>query len=92
MPCVDWATLVFGLILRTGTIDEGLTIAGATRIGELGKADASGKDELSQANVIAKWKEGIWKPLSEAICESPPRLPSEGALKSMQEHTNALKY
>ena len=74
------------------TIDEGLTIAGASRIGELGKADASGKGEFSQANVITKWKEGIWESLSEAIDRSSPRLLSEQALKSMIEETNALKY
>lgn len=71
------------------TIDDGLTLAGANRVGDLGKADASGKGEMSQQNVITKWKEGIWKPLAEVIAQEPL---SEDTLKELQDKTNALKY
>jgi len=71
------------------TIEDGLTLAGAKRIGDLGKANAAGKGEESQANVVAKWKEGIWKPLAEAIAQEPL---SEDTLKELQDKTNALKY
>lgn len=71
------------------TVDEGLILAGAKRVGGLGKADAKGKGELSQSNVIADWKEGIWKPLANAIAQEPL---SDEALKELQDKTSVLKY
>ena len=48
-------------------LNEVLLQVGAKRIGEVGQADAqlNGTDK-SQANVIAKWKEDLWKPLAKA--------------------------
>jgi len=50
-------------------IEEALTTVGAERIGELGKADASGTGEMEQAKVIERWMEGIWKDLAKAVAE-----------------------
>jgi hypothetical protein len=49
------------------TIDEGLTAAGAERIGEMGKADASEIGDKAQDKVIARWMDDIWLPLGTAL-------------------------
>mmetsp|Transcript_20070 Transcript_20070/g.43677 ORF Transcript_20070/g.43677 Transcript_20070/m.43677 type:complete len:268 (-) Transcript_20070:33-836(-) len=54
-------------LVNPTTIDKGLTVAGATRIGAMGKADAKQIGENSQENVIAKWKEEMWIPLAKSI-------------------------
>lgn len=51
------------------TIDKGLTAAGARRIVEMAKADASGTGEMSQDKVILKWIESIWTPLAQELCK-----------------------
>ena len=51
------------------TIDQGLTVAGATRIvgTNLGKADASQSGNNSQDKVIQEWIKNLWEPLSTCI-------------------------
>ena len=71
-------------------IHDGLQAAGATRVGPLGKADANKRgDDESQAAVIAKWKQEIWKPLAEVLVQESL---SEEVLKEMQDKTNAIKF
>uniref|UniRef100_A0A7S4JZ47 Flavodoxin-like domain-containing protein n=1 Tax=Odontella aurita TaxID=265563 RepID=A0A7S4JZ47_9STRA len=53
-------------------IDSGLTMAGARRIGPLGKADASGEGDDEQGKVIARWIEGIWTELAKVVESDPP--------------------
>lgn len=65
-------------------VNEALQLAGATRVGELGKADAS-SDQLGQ---IAKWMEGIWNELTIALDTQPPL--SKDRLKQMQRDTIQL--
>ncbi|KAL3811310.1 hypothetical protein ACHAXA_005396 [Cyclostephanos tholiformis] len=48
-------------------INDALTAMGATRIGELGKADASGTGYREQSRVIERWIEGIWDDLGKAL-------------------------
>ena len=50
-------------------LDDALTQAGATRVGPLGKADASGTGEDVQALVIERWIDGIWTVLQEALLD-----------------------
>eukprot|EP00593_Proboscia_inermis_P007521 CAMPEP_0171298390 /NCGR_PEP_ID=MMETSP0816-20121228/7180_1 /TAXON_ID=420281 /ORGANISM="Proboscia inermis, Strain CCAP1064/1" /LENGTH=151 /DNA_ID=CAMNT_0011773407 /DNA_START=266 /DNA_END=721 /DNA_ORIENTATION=+ len=50
------------------TIDKAMILAGAKRVGTVGKADASG-DQLA---IIAKWIDDIWPLLKQAISEKPP--------------------
>lgn len=47
------------------TIDRALRAVGATRVGPLGQADASGTED--QQAVIQKWTRDIWVPLARAI-------------------------
>ncbi|OEU16079.1 flavo protein, partial [Fragilariopsis cylindrus CCMP1102] len=50
-------------LVNPTTIDKGLTAAGATRIGDMGKADANAKKQLgndAQDKVIARWKEELY--------------------------------
>ena len=51
------------------TIDQGLTVAGATRIvgTKLGKADASQSGTNSQDKVIQEWIQNLWEPLSTCL-------------------------
>ena len=60
--------------------NEALQLAGATRVGELGKADASA-DQLA---IIAKWIDGIWPSLQVALEQNPL---SEHRLEEMQRDT-----
>lgn len=69
------------------TIDEAMTQVGAKRVGPIGKADASKMGNESQANVIARWKEDIWKPLAQSLVEEPLE---EETLKEMQDKTVEL--
>lgn len=63
--------------------NDALQKAGATRVGALGKADAS-EDQLK---VIATWIDGIWSSLSKALEEEPL---SDERLKEMQTNTLSL--
>jgi MioC protein len=49
------------------TIENALSTAGATRVGELGKADASGTGNMEQSKVIERWINSIWKDLQTVI-------------------------
>lgn len=69
-------------------IDEALQLVGATRVGPLGKADASGKDEQVQGKVIEQWIDGIWPHLAKAIAQEP--VLSEEDLRRSQQATLAL--
>jgi sulfite reductase alpha subunit-like flavoprotein len=55
------------------TIDKGLTSAGASRVGDLGKADAHQIGDKAQDKVIAKWVEGLWVPLAKALTDTSKR-------------------
>jgi len=59
------------------TIHKALTSVGATRVGELGKADASGTDDMEQSKVIDRWVEKIWVDLQKVV---DTKQPEEGAL------------
>ena len=50
-------------------INNALTKAGAERIGDLGKVDASGTGDKSMMNVIDSWINNLWEPLREAVKE-----------------------
>jgi len=52
-------------------IEKALTTIGATRIGPLGKADASGTGKQEQARVVERWVEGIWGELAKAVAQDP---------------------
>ena len=49
------------------TIHKALTSVGAVHVGELGKADASGTDNMEQSKVIERWINNIWKDLNKVI-------------------------
>ena len=68
-------------------LNEALLQVGATRIGEVGKADAKQTGDQSQAHVIQRWKDDIWQPLAEVAVKEP--LSSE-QLQTMQDATIAL--
>ncbi|CAB9505621.1 Component of the sulfite reductase complex [Seminavis robusta] len=70
-------------------VNDGLTAAGATRVGEFGEADMQKRGEYNQRNVVARWKKGIWKELAQVLIEEP--LPPERLLE-MQAAISALKY
>ena len=55
--------------LNPTAIDGALSKAGARRVGSLGKADASGKEDKVQAKVIDKWCEDIIPDLKRAVKE-----------------------
>ena len=40
---------------------------GAVHVGELGKADASGIDDMEQSKVIERWINNIWKDLNKVF-------------------------
>ena len=67
-------------------IDKALTLAGAKRVGPLGKADASGTGTEEQPEVIRRWTDGIWddlKPILHSTTDSTDIL--EGARKRTSE-------
>lgn len=68
-------------------INETLLQVGAKRVGPLGKADASGKGEEAQLQVIDKWMEGIWPHLASVVVKEPL---STELLDEMQQKTIAL--
>lgn len=49
------------------TINEAMTAAGAVRVGELGKADASGTGNMEQSKVIERWIDTIWEDLEKVV-------------------------
>ena len=63
------------------TIHDAMVKAGATLVGKIGTADASG----DQLRAIAEWIQGIWTPLQNAL-HTIPTLPAE-QLISMQQET-----
>jgi len=67
------------------TIHEALTAAGATRIGELGKADASGTGDDEQSKVIERWIAAIWNDLEKFIATERP--PSNDVMEKAREET-----
>jgi sulfite reductase alpha subunit-like flavoprotein len=76
----------YSTFFRNPTItDAALRGAGATRVGDLGKADASSVDD--QLAVIDQWVDGIWSELRNTV-DQPP-LP-EDRLKAMQRDTIQL--
>ena len=80
----------FKTYLENPTIlDESLQLAGAKRVGPMCKADARGRMEDSQTNVIARWREEMWKPLAEAIVREPL---SDDKLNEISEKVGAMKY
>ncbi|EED87489.1 hypothetical protein THAPSDRAFT_264925, partial [Thalassiosira pseudonana CCMP1335] len=48
-------------------IEEALTTLGAVRVGKLGKADASGTDDMEQSKVIDRWIGDLWGVLETSI-------------------------
>jgi sulfite reductase alpha subunit-like flavoprotein len=66
------------------TIHNAMTQAGATLVGMLGKADASG----DQLKAISDWIHGLWTPLQTALRTAPP-VPSERLLE-MQQATQSI--
>ncbi len=70
------------------TIDAGLAAAGATRIGELGKADARKLGEEAQDKVIANWIDKLWLPLAQVLAENELlSVTTTETLKQMQART-----
>ncbi len=49
------------------TIHKAMTLAGATLVGDIGKADASGTGNMEQSKVIDRWIENIWGDLAKAV-------------------------
>lgn len=68
------------------TIENALSIAGATRVGDLGKADASGTGEMEQSKVIERWINSIWGDL-QTVLDVPMTNEVELKLKKAHEHT-----
>jgi sulfite reductase alpha subunit-like flavoprotein len=68
-------------------INEVLQLVGAKRVGPLGKADASGKDEHAQNLVIERWIEGIWPFLAKVVAQE--HIPAS-RLEEMQKVTVEL--
>ena len=48
-----------------------MTAVGATKLLDLGKADAKQIGETSQANKIIKWKEDLLAPLAKSLAAKP---------------------
>ncbi|KAK1745743.1 flavodoxin family protein [Skeletonema marinoi] len=66
--------------------ENALSSVGATRVGELGKADASGTGNMEQSKVIERWIDSIWKDLQPVI--DKPMTEEEGLkLKKAHEQT-----
>mmetsp|Transcript_15212 Transcript_15212/g.21849 ORF Transcript_15212/g.21849 Transcript_15212/m.21849 type:complete len:140 (-) Transcript_15212:390-809(-) len=53
-------------------LDKALQLAGATRVGSLGKADASGEGGDDQLKTIGRWIDNLWPVLIEVISSDPP--------------------
>jgi sulfite reductase alpha subunit-like flavoprotein len=68
-------------------INESLHLVGAKRVGPLGKADASGRDEHAQNLVIERWIEGIWPFLAKVVAQE--QIPAN-RLEEMQKVTVEL--
>ena len=73
-------------LVNPTTINKALAAAGATRIGEMGKADAKQIGEDSQANVIARWKKELLVPLARSLAAAADDASEESAdtVKQMQ--------
>ena len=54
------------------TIDAAMTAAGARRVGDLGKADASGTGDDEQHKVIERWVAGVWDELARVVASERP--------------------
>lgn len=54
------------------TIHDALLVMGAKRVGEIGKADASGTGHMEQSKVIERWIENIWSELDNVVTSSTP--------------------
>uniref|UniRef100_A0A7S2W3I4 Flavodoxin-like domain-containing protein n=2 Tax=Eucampia antarctica TaxID=49252 RepID=A0A7S2W3I4_9STRA len=52
-------------------IDKAMTIAGAKRVGPLGKADASGTGNEEQSEIILRWTTEIWSELKDVLHTAP---------------------
>ena len=70
------------------TIENALSTAGATRVGELGKADASGTGNMEQSKVIERWIDSIWTDLQKVIDEP---ITSEDEMKLKKAHEQTWK-
>jgi len=68
------------------TIENALSAAGATRVGELGKADASGTGNMEQSKVIDRWINSIWRDL-QSVIDKPMTEKDELRLKKAHEQT-----
>ena len=68
------------------TFENALSTVGATRVGELGKADASGTGDMEQSKVIERWIDSIWKDL-QPIIDKPMTEEEELKLKKAHEQT-----
>ena len=69
-----------------------LELAGATRIGAIGKADASSKKDQphkSQEQLIDDWIDHLWKPLQDALLRTHDMVSPE-RLEQMQHDTCAI--
>lgn len=64
--------------------NDALTSVGATRVGDLGKADASAKDQQA---IIQQWINGVWPSLKVALQKNPL---SDERLTKMQHDTIQL--
>jgi sulfite reductase alpha subunit-like flavoprotein len=71
-------------------IDRALRAVGAVRVGDLGKADASGVGDQTQSLVIERWMDGIWPHLARAIVQIVQDPVSPARLKRMQDKTIEL--
>lgn len=69
-------------------INAALTSAGATRVGELGKADASGTGHMEQSKVIDRWIDAIYEDLSKVVSSSNKT--EDEALQKASEETWGL--
>lgn len=65
-------------------IEDALTTMGATRVGQIGKADASGTGDDEQGKVIDRWIAGIWKELAVVVAKEPP---SAEVMEEMHKQT-----
>ncbi|KAL7547968.1 hypothetical protein ACHAWF_011244 [Thalassiosira exigua] len=65
-------------------IHDALTSAGATRVGALGKADASGTGDAEQSKVVERWIDGTWDDLAKVLAEKHP---GDEALEKAREET-----
>lgn len=71
--------------LNPSAIDSALAKSGARRVGSLGKADASGKEDKVQLKVIEKWCKDIIFDLQRAVKDIDRKLSSEEEEKKVEE-------